>query len=83
MASNALLPAYDRFLEFVLQKATPEEILALQASEEEQERAQELIERNSAGILTPEERAELEQMLALDRIMSVLKAKALGLLHKS
>lgn len=83
MASNILLPAYDRFLDQILQSMSPEQILAYQASDEEQRYAQDLLERNSAGTLTTRETAQLEQMLQFERMMSVLKAKALRALKQS
>ena len=82
MVSNVLLPAYDRFLDRILESMSPEQILAFEASEEEQAYAQDLIERNNAGTLTPEESVQLDQMLQFERMMSVLKAKALRALKK-
>jgi len=72
-----LLPLYDEFLDYLIEKATPQEILAFQASPEAQATAQDLIERNNAGTLTPDETRVLNQMLEFERMMSVLKAKAL------
>ena len=72
-----LLPLYDEFLDCLIEKATPQEILAFQASPEAQATAQDLIERNNAGTLTPDETRVLNQMLEFERMMSVLKAKAL------
>ena len=40
------------------------------------QRADELTEKNKAGTLSAQERAELEQMLALDRFVTALKARA-------
>ncbi len=70
-------PIYDNFLDYLIEKATPTEILAFRPSAEAQERAQTLLDRSSEGTLTPEERAELDQMLQMDRLVSVLKARAL------
>lgn len=78
-----LAPAYDDLLTFLVEKATPQEILAYTASGAAQERADDLLERSSAGTLTPEETTELEQMLQVDRLVSVLKARALEALSKS
>jgi len=61
----------------------PEEILAYQASEDEQKRADELAEKNKAGTLTPDEREELQRMLQLDAFVAALKAPALETLDKS
>jgi hypothetical protein len=83
MALPKLSPTYDELLNFILWKATPEEVLAFGPSDAAQERAEELLEKNNAGTLTPEESAELQQMLQVDRLVSVLKARALEALSKS
>jgi hypothetical protein len=67
---------YDELLDYFLEKATPEEILAFQASEKAEERAAYLLDRNNAGSLTADEQVELQQMLYFDRKLSVLKARA-------
>ncbi len=78
----SLSPVYDSFLDFLVKKATPAEIIAFQAPEEAQQRANELLDRHSAGELSPEEMAELEQMQQLDRLVSALKARALASLEQ-
>lgn len=78
MATAHLLPLYDEFLSYLVEKATPAEILAFQPSEDAQEYARELLERNNAGELTTDEKYRLDQMLQFERMMSVLKAKALA-----
>ena len=83
MVAPNLSPVYDDLLNYLIEKATPGEILAFKPSKVAQERANELLEANSAGTLTPEEEAELEQMLQIDRLVSVLKARALEALDKS
>lgn len=78
MATVHLLPLYVEFLSYLVEKASPAEILAFQPSEDAQEYAWELLERNNEGTLTEEEKYRLEQMLQFERMMSVLKAKALA-----
>jgi len=46
MALDRLAPSYEMFLDYLVEKATPEEILAYKATLEEQERAEELTEKN-------------------------------------
>ena len=82
MAIADILPDYDKFLDFLVEKATPEEILALRPSDEAQQRAEELTERNKAGVLTSEEAVELQQMIEFDEWVSLLKAKAAKALKK-
>jgi uncharacterized protein YnzC (UPF0291/DUF896 family) len=62
---------------------TPEEILAYQASDAEQERAEELAEKNKVGTLTKEEREEWKNMLRLDALVASLKARALEALDNT
>lgn len=83
MALNRPMPIHVAFADYLLENLPPEAILAFKPSEAEQEYARELIERNNAGTLTAEERAEVEQMLQFERMMSVLKAKALLALKKA
>jgi hypothetical protein len=68
---------YDEFLDSLVQKANPKEILAFHVPDTLQERADELTERNKQGILSSEEAAELERMLEFDDLVSLLKARAL------
>ncbi len=82
MATPTVLPAFDAFLDYLVEKATPQEILAFSLSPEEQEHATELLERQNAGKLTPEEALELNRMAELDRLVSLLKAKALVALKR-
>ncbi len=70
-----------KLLDYLIEKATPEEILAYKATEAEEQRAIELLEKNSAGTLTAEEKTELEQMQEVDRFVSVLKSRALKTIH--
>jgi hypothetical protein len=82
MVLTKLSPPIDDFLDYLVEKATPEEVLAYKATEEEQEYANDLLERGSAGLLTPEEKAELDAMLEAHRFVTVVKAKALKALRK-
>jgi hypothetical protein len=78
MASIPIFSIYEKFIEYLASKASPQEILDFAPSEAEQARATELLGRNSEGTLTAEEKIELEQMLHFERFVSVLKAKALA-----
>ena len=82
MDTPNLSPIYEELLDYLVEKATPEEILNFSVSEAAQRRATELSERNNAGTLSSSERQELEQMMELDRFVSVLKAKAILALSK-
>jgi trans-aconitate methyltransferase len=83
MATAKLVPSYERFLDRVVETMTPEEILAFKVPDEEQRRAEELLDKNNEGELTVEERAELEQMLEFEELMMLLKIRAESVLQKS
>jgi len=82
MTAVNMLPLYNELLEYFVDKANPQEILAFNASPEAQAYAQDLLERQSAGQLSAEDARILEQMEQVERLMSVLKAKALRSLRQ-
>ena len=68
----APVPAiYDEMKDHLASKATPEEILTFTASEEAEARADDLLDKNNAGTLTPEGRNERDQLLYFDGRISV------------
>ena len=81
MASPPISAVYDDLLDFILEQASPEQIVAFKVSPAKQARVDALIERLKAGELTPEEAEELEQIRQFDRLVSLLKARALAALH--
>lgn len=76
MASIQIPSIYDEFIDYLVEKATPEEILAFKVSDQANERAEYLLDKNNAGLLTPEEEVELQQMLYFEDRVSMLKARA-------
>lgn len=76
MAVYHIASIYDDLLNYLADKASPEDVLAFQASNEAEERAAYLTDRNNAGLLTPHEREELDQLLYFDRKVALLKARA-------
>lgn len=66
----------DEIAEFFMSRPTAEEIADFQVSDEGQKRASELLERNRQNLLTPDERAEMEEFMRLDHVMTVVKLKA-------
>jgi len=77
------LPVYDQLLDFLVEKATPEEILAFKAPDDFQALADELTEKNKAGTLTKAERDLLEQMIEYHLLFTELKARAILALKRS
>jgi hypothetical protein len=78
MDAAPLSPVYDHFLSFVVEKATPREVLAFDIPADLRERAVDLLDKQDAGTLTPQEADELAQMQQVDRLVSALKARALA-----
>lgn len=83
MVAALNFPTNDSLLDFLVRKATPEEILAYRASDDDQQRADELTEKNKTGNLTVEEQKELQDMLASDAFVAALKTRALEILSQS
>jgi hypothetical protein len=77
MATTKLSPVFDNFLDYLVAKATPHEILAFEVSEEEQLRAEELSTRHKEGTLSLDEAAELEQMVEFNLLVATLRTKSI------
>ncbi len=67
---------YGEVIEFMAAGPTPQAIVSFQASEKFQRRVCELLEKNRENVLTPEEKAELDQYESLDYLMTLVKARA-------
>lgn len=65
---------------FSLAQLSPDKIVMLKSSATMSARVEQLIGRKKDGLITSEERAELERFLALDLFMSLTKARARTLL---
>ena len=59
---------------FLARGPQPEEILAFRPSETAVVRTRELLGKNRAGSLTPDEQAELEEMSRLNHLFALIKA---------
>lgn len=69
-------PIFDELLDYLIEKATPQEVLAFQPSELAQLRATELLNKNNEGTITAGENHELEQLRQYDVMLTKLKLKA-------
>ncbi|GDY20546.1 hypothetical protein LBMAG56_18910 [Verrucomicrobiota bacterium] len=63
-------------IEFLGRGPRPDEIVAFRPSPAQIERARDLLHRGSAGVLTANEQAELDEMAHLDTLVTLLKAAA-------
>lgn len=78
-----IVSAYEEFLEYLAERATPEEIIGFTASAAQQERFEVLMERSKRETLLLGEQEELEQMVRFNRLVTLLKAKAMHSRKKS
>jgi hypothetical protein len=67
---------YDEIVDLFARGTSSAEVLAFRPSDETQERARYLLERNRTGELTEEEAAELSRLGELEHLMQLVKARA-------
>lgn len=77
MAQVSIDSTFEALIEHLLKTASPQQMLEFYPTEEADERARFLLEANNAGTLSPDERQELDQMLQVNRLITLMKAKAL------
>ncbi|PJF29803.1 MAG: hypothetical protein CUN52_06530 [Phototrophicales bacterium] len=70
------------FLEFLIERLSPEDIISFKVSPETQARADELTKRNKSGEITPSEHAELQRMMDWNSTLSLLKVRAMKILKE-
>jgi hypothetical protein len=75
-------PAYFEFIEFIAAGATSRAVAVYRPSPELQQRVADLIEREKADGLPPDEKAELDHSMQLEHILRMAKAKARQLLAR-
>jgi hypothetical protein len=76
-------PAYAELVEFLVEKITPEQMLAFKPSAKAQKRADELAEKNKSGNLSADEETELQHLLEYNMLMTALRARALAALKQA
>lgn len=69
-------PIFDELLDYLIEKATPQEVLSFRPSDNAQARATELLDKNNDGTITPGEVHELEQLRQYNAMLVKLKLKA-------
>ena len=78
--------AYEEIIDFIAGGASPDRLAAFQPSHAARERVLDLLRREKAGGLSPDESSELAHYLQLEHLMRLAKARARGHLppeHKS
>jgi hypothetical protein len=66
----------DEILDFLLSQPTPQQVIALRASEMAQLRLRYLLDGNRDNTLNDSERAELDAYIQLDNLVTRLKVRA-------
>ncbi|GAB4513980.1 MAG: hypothetical protein OHK0046_15430 [Anaerolineae bacterium] len=66
----------DVVTDFLSTAPSLEAIVAYRLPEAFQQRAHDLLDKNRAGMLSPEEHAEMEEFSQIDHLMTLIKAKA-------
>ena len=67
---------FDEITDFLLTRPTPQDIIDFKPSEMLNQRLHDLLDKNREAVLSPGEREELDRFLQIDRLFSMLKAKA-------
>jgi len=69
-------PIYAEIIEFIAAGTTPQSVADFLPSPESQQKLAALMEREKAGTLTPEEKAEIDHFMELEHILRMAKARA-------
>lgn len=72
----AMTPVYLEVVDFIAAGPTPDRIAAYHPSDGARERVLELLQRQKAGALLPQEESELDDYLQLEHLMRLIKARA-------
>lgn len=73
-------PLYDYLLDYLVDKASPQDILAFELPQESREREAYLLEKQKNAEITPDEARELSQLLEVEALISALQSRALHVL---
>ena len=66
----------DVVTDFLASAPTADELIAYRLPDDLQARAHALLDKNREGTLTPAERDEMEEVLQIDHLIALIKAKA-------
>ncbi len=77
-----MILAYDEFVDFIAGGSTPQSVIAFRPSQETKAHVADLIRRQKAQSLSPDETAELNKYLYIEHLMRLAKARALPRLQQ-
>jgi hypothetical protein len=75
MSQTPTVSPVEEVVEFFAQGPSRQDIAAFHLSEAAQNRLRELLRRNASATLSPEEAHQLDQMVLLDDIVSLIRAR--------
>ncbi len=78
MSQASTLSPVEEVVEFFARGPSREEIAAFRLSDVAQDRVRELLHRNATGAATQEEHRGLDQMVLLDDVISLIRARVQG-----
>lgn len=70
------IPSYVEIIDFIATGTTPQAVVEYRPSPEAQHRISELIAREKEGVLSAEEKSELDHFMDLEHILRLAKARA-------
>ena len=68
--------AYEEIIDFIAAGTTPQSLIEFQPSETVKERVAELIFQEKNGLLSADEKAELDHFMLLEHLLRLAKARA-------
>lgn len=74
--NNFSFPFYEQVLDFLAQSPSAQELVNFRPSPDAQQRFSALLEQNREGTLSTQEEEELDHYILIERMMTLLKAKA-------
>ena len=76
MSQTSTLRPMEQIAEFFSRGPSRQEIMAFRLSDESLATIRELLYKNSAGTLAPEDAQELDELVLLDRIVNLIRSRA-------
>ena len=70
------MKAYEEVVDFIAAGASPQDVIAFRPSEAASLRVADLVAREKAGDLTPQETSELNHYMQIEHMMRLAKARA-------
>jgi hypothetical protein len=75
MSQTSMLRPTEQIAEFFARGPSQQEIASFRLSDETLATIRELLHKNSAGTLEPEEAQELDELVLLDRIVNLIRSR--------